>query len=132
MSGRSSRTNHRPKDVIRIASLNARAKLHGSPQERGELLAKKHIDILGAQEVKSKHRIQVTGYNWIGGQDWFSMPSEHQGIGFLIHNQSRGLNTVALKDKTHEFMWIKVAEKGHVPDTFKFICHLLPNPQIPC
>jgi exonuclease III len=118
MGGRSSRKNHRPKDVIRIASLNARAKLHGSSQELGELLAKKHIDILGAQEVRSKHRIQVTGYNWIGGPDWFSRPPKHLGIGFLVHNQVRGLTSVVSKDKVHEFMKIKLAGKGNVPDTF--------------
>jgi exonuclease III len=82
------------------------------------LLAKKHIDILGAEEVRSKHRIQVTGYDWIGGPDWFSRPPEHQGIGFLVHNQVRGLTSVVSKDKLHEFMWIKLAGKGNVPDTF--------------
>lgn len=109
------------KDIARVASLNTRGKLVANAQELGQLLKRKQIDILGAQEVKSHLPCTVSGYEWIPGLDRFLRPGDHLGIGFLVKKQMRGLVSVAHLDEIHEFMWIKLAGHGSVQDTF--ICN---------
>jgi hypothetical protein len=87
-------------------------------QELGNLLKSQSIDILGTQEVKSHLPVLVPGYVWLPGLDRFLRPANHLGIGFLVKKRVHGLVKIASVDKTHEFMWLKLAGKGSVQDTY--------------
>jgi hypothetical protein len=106
------------KATLRIASLNSRGRMIANSQELSGLLSRKQIDILGAQEVKSHLPLRIQGYDWLPGLDRFIRPNDHVGIGFLVKKQIRGLVSIALVHKTHEFMWIKLAGRGNTQDTF--------------
>ena len=110
------------KAFIRVASLNSRNKVTANAQELQLLLQRKRIDILAVQEVKSHLPVIVNGYAWHPGQDRFTRPNHHVGLGFLIKKDIKGLVTVIRSDTTQEFMWLKVAGKGTVQDTF--ICNV--------
>jgi hypothetical protein len=62
--------------------------------------------------------VSVQGYAWLPGLDRFVCPQNHLGIGFLLKKQVRGLVSIAAVDKLHEFMWLKLAGKGPMQDTF--------------
>ena len=110
------------KAFVRVASLNSRNKVTANAQELQTLMHRKQIDILAVQEVKSHLPVTVKGYVWHAGQDRFTRPKHHVGLGFLIKNEIKGLVNVVHTDKAQEFMWLKVAGKGNVQDTF--ICNL--------
>jgi hypothetical protein len=117
--------HHKPKATIRVASLNSRAKVVANAQELGNLLKSQSIDILGTQEVKSHLPVLVPGYVWLPGLDRFLRPANHLGIGFPVKKRVHGLVKIASVDKTHEFMWLKLAGKGSVQDTYICVAYCL-------
>jgi hypothetical protein len=62
--------------------------------------------------------VSVQGYAWLPGLVRFVRPQHHLGIGFLVKKQVQGLVSIAAVDKLHEFMWLKLAGKGPMHDTF--------------
>jgi exonuclease III len=116
---------HEPKATIRVASFNSRAKFVANAQELGNLLKSQSIDILGTQEVKSHLAVLVPGYVWLSGLDRFFRPANHLGIVFLVKKRVHGLVKIASVDKTHEFMWLKLAGKGSVQETYICVAYCL-------
>jgi hypothetical protein len=82
------------------------------------LLKRKQIDTLGVQAVKSHLPVSVQGYEWLPGLDRFIRPQHNLGIGFLVNERVQGLVRIAAVNKLHGFMWLELAGKGPIQDTF--------------
>ena len=105
---------------INVASFNTRGKAKSHSAELADLLQTKSLDVLGLQEVLTAE-VSIPGYTWFGqkvrGGASFER-STKQGIGFLVRNSLKTLFSVALNDKEHEVMWLKMVGKGNINDTY--------------
>lgn len=108
--------------LLTFGSLNIRGKALSSSNELSDLLKLKKVDIIGLQEVLTSV-VQVPGFKWFPGlkrspRSRRNEGTTNQGMGFFVRSEIKTLVSVVNIDPLYEIMWIKVAAKGTINDTY--------------